>query len=510
MSTFSGSNIAATDDNRWYWGVYFQDDWKATPRLTLNLGVRWDYFTPYSEVHGRQANFVPAGGNGTPGIYYMSKKGCALPRSTTFDSALAASNMTLTCVSDLSLGDAQKTNFAPRVGFAYRVMPNLVVRGGFGSAYGALGNLGYGDTLGTNYPFVCTQSFNSADSQHPILLSNGQPATMEQTFTTLNFQDPTAVRGVGSNPLNLGLNLYGRQYDFQTLYIQTENLTVQDQFTSHDSIQVGFVGTQGRHLDNLGYTNDNTAILPPSVNPQQAHYLSYPFFARKSTYETTNAVSSYNSLQTTYEHQMSAGLYFLANYTWSKCMYNQHAQASQNQQYRAEWLPGFGIGRENALCDTDATHLVHAAASYNLPFGRGRAFMSNANKAVDLILGGWIVNGIYTHQTGQPFTVRCPVSTSNFGCFANVVPGQSLYAGPHNITQWLNPNAFAQPALATAIGQTDYSPLGGGQQQARGPSFSNLDSSVLKDFRITESTQIQFRAEAFNTTNTPQFAQPGS
>ena len=501
MSSFSGSNIAATDDHRWYWGVFGQDDWKVTPRLTLNLGLRWDYFTPYAEVHGRQANFVPAGGNGTPGTYYMSNKGCAVARSSAFDALLASSNINLKCVSGLTLGNAQGTNFAPRVGFAYRVTSNFVVRGGFGTAYGALGNLGYGGTLGTNYPFVYVTSIPSPDSQHPILLSNGQPATMEQTFTTLNFSDPTINSG-------MGLSLYGRQYDFQTPYIQTQNLTIQDQFTNHDSVQVGYVGTEGRHLDNLGYTNGNTQILPPGTNSQ--NYLPYPNFARNATYESTNATSSYNALQATYEHQLSAGLYLLGNYTWSKCLSDQHTQAGQNQQYRAEWLPGFGITHDYAVCDSDATRLVHLAGTYNLPFGSGRALMNHANRAVDTVLGGWTVNFIYSYESGQPFTVACPVATSaDFGCFANLVAGQSRYSGPHNYTQWLNPGAFAEPPSATTIGQTDFSPLGGGQMQVRGPSFDNLDSSVLKNFRITESLRIQFRAEAFNTTNTPPFAQPG-
>lgn len=501
MSSFSGSNISGTDDHRWYWGAFVQDDWKVTPTFTLNLGLRWDYFTPYVEVNGRQANFVATGGNGTPGTYYIPKKGCSVPRSAAFDALLASNNISLACVNDMALGTAQKTNFAPRVGFALRVTPKLVVRGGYGVAYGALGNLGYGGTLGTNYPFVYVATFNSPDSQHPLLLSNGAPATMEQAFNTVNFGDPTIFNGQG-------LNLYGRQYNFQTPYVQTQNLTIQDQFTAHDSIQIGYVGTEGRHLDNLGYNNSPTQILPTSANPQ--NYVPYKSFARNSTYETTNATSSYNSLQATYEHQTSYGLYLLGNYTYSKCLSDQHTQANQNQQYRAEWLPGFGIGRDYALCDTDATHLTHLTGIYKLPFGTGRRFMANANKAVELFLGGWNVNAIYSHQTGQPFTVTCPVATSEFGCFANVVPGQNMYAGPHNYIQWLNPAAFAEPPAATVIGQTDYSPLGGSQEQARGPSFSNLDSAILKDFNFTESTRLQFRAEAFNTTNTPPFSQPGN
>ena len=502
MNGFSGSNIAATDDHRWYWGAYGQDDWKVTPRLTLNLGLRWDYFTPYAETRGFQANFVPVGGNGTTGTYYMSNQGCAVARSTAFNNLLTASNINLDCVSSLTLGSAQKSNFAPRIGFAYGVTPKLVARAGFGTAYGALGNLGYGGTLGTNYPFVYTQTFPSPDSQHPLLLPNGQPATMEQAFTQYNFQNPAVSTG-------LGLDLYGRQYSFKTPYVQTENLTFQYLLTPHDAVQAGYVGTQGRHLDNLGYNNGNTQILPPGTNSQL--YIPFPSFARNATYETTNAVSSYNSLQITFEHQLSQGLYLLANYTWSKCMNDQHTQASENQSYRAEWLPGFGIQKDYALCDSDATSIVHVAGTYDLPFGHGRALMANANRAVDAVLGGWIVNGFYTHQSGQPFTINCPVATTaDFGCFANVVSGQGLYTGGHTVAQWLNPNAFAEPPTATAIGQTDYSPLGGGQEQARGPNFSNLDSSIMKNFHVNDTTRFEFRAEAFNTTNTPPFAQPTS
>ena len=215
-------------------------------------------------------------------------------------------------------------------------------------------------------------------------------------------------------------------------------------------------------------------------------------------------------MQATYQRQMSAGLSVLANYTWSKCMSNQHTQASQNTQYRAQWLPGFGINGDYGLCDTDATNVVHVGGTYALPVGHGRTFLGDSNGVVDSVLGGWGVYAIYSYQSGQPFTLGCPVSTSNFGCNADVVQGQDLYAGPHNKTEWLNPAAFAQPELATTIGQTDLAPLGGGPQQARGPGFNNLDGSLFKTFHIHESTGLEFRAEAFNATNTPQFGQPGN
>jgi hypothetical protein len=502
LSSFSGSNYGGTDDSRQYIGTYLQDDWKATPSLTVNLGIRWDYFSPYVEIKGRQANFLPVGGNGSSASFLIPQKTCNASRSAGFDSLLASSNIQLQCVPGLTLGNAQKSNFAPRIGFANRITPAIVVRGGYGIAYGALGNLGYGGTLGTNYPFEYVISQTASNSQTPISLSTGQTATLENTLTTINLSDPTQVSGAN-------LSLYGRQYNYATPYTETYNLTVQDQFTKRDSIQVGFVGTLGRHLDNLGTTNAVSEILPPGTNYKQ--YIPYPDFAPSSTYETTNGRSNYNSLQTTYTHQFGGGLSLLANYTYSKCMTDQKTQATSNGTYRAEWLPGFGIDGDMGLCDVDAANVVHVSGSYQLPVGRGRSFAGSANRIEDAFLGGWSLNYIYSYQSGQPFTVGCPVATTaTFGCNADVVPGQALYNRSDKVNQWLNPNAFAQPAIATQIGQLDYSPLGGSPQQVRGPGFNNLDSSLFKQFPMGEERNLQIRVESFNTLNNPQFGQPGS
>ncbi len=177
-------------------------------------------------------------------------------------------------------------------------------------------------------------------------------------------------------------------------------------------------------------------------------------------------------------------------------------------------LDGFGTGKSLVGIHHQramrSTHLVHVSGEYELPFGRGNRFLSDIPKWEDALIGGWYFNYIYTYQSGQPFTVGCPVgTTSDFGCNANLIPGVNPYAGPHNQTQWLNPNAFAQPPAATAIGQTDYSPLGSPAEQVRGPGFYNLDSSVFKAFATGKGTTLQFRIETFNTLNNPQFGNPG-
>ena len=179
--------------------------------------------------------------------------------------------------------------------------------------------------------------------------------------------------------------------------------------------------------------------------------------------------------------------------------------------YRAPWLAGFGIKGDYGLCDADTTHVVHVSGTYKLPVGRDRMFANGVNRAADAFIGGWVVNGIYTFQSGSPISVGCPNSTTaDFGCFANRVPGQGLYTGGHKQIQWLNPNAFAQPAAATAIGQSDYSPLGGPIYVARGPVLDNIDASVFKQFSIVGQTKLEFRAEAFNLFNHTELGQPGN
>lgn len=505
------TNFEQTKDQRYYMGAYVQDNWRVLPTLTLNLGVRWDYTTPYQEVHGHQANFIQTGGGaGDSGTFFMPQSTCDTPVSPAFVSLLASYNIKKVCTSNKSTGNGQIDNFAPRIGFAYSVTPRMVVRGGYGITYGILNNNGYGEQLGNNYPFQYTVQFNAVDSQTPLTIPSGATATLENAFTSVNLQNAVSV-----NPV--GLTLVGRKYNYNTSYQQTVNFTVQDQFTNHDTVSAGYVGVFGRHLDAFGSQNAPSAIMPPGTNqfdPSVEGHIPFPLFAPNSPFEIPEATSSYNALQVVYQRELNAGLFVLANYTFSKCMtdnQNDSGGANGNLGYRAEWLPGFGPQGDYAVCNTNVAQVVHVSGTYDLPFGRSQRFLGKANGLTNAFVGGWMATFIYTHQTGLPIAIPCPVATTaDFGCSADVVPGAHMYAGPHNATQWMNPAAFVNPPVATSVGQGDYSPLGGSPYQAVGPGWFDLDMSLLKQIPITEKYRLQFRAEAFNLPNSHGWANPGN
>jgi Carboxypeptidase regulatory-like domain/TonB dependent receptor len=497
--SINASNIATTSMKRNYYAGYGQDDIKVTPKLTVNLGLRYEYFGQLLENYGAQSNFLPSPTAGGVSTFLLTKKRCNTPFSPDFQAAAAAENISIVCSGQPGLGVSQKLNFAPRVGFAYQLTSKLVVRGGYGIFYGGFENsalLTYND-----FPFQFNLNYPNLTPNAPITFANGSIGTLSTGLTGIPLTSAAVEPG--------GVGFIGEDYKNKTPYTQGYNLTVQYQVAKNDTVQVGYVGNTVRHL--AVYVNPNTSreILPPGLNALA--FSPYPDFSG-ATYTSFAGNSHYNGLQTNYEHRFNAGLSILANFTWSSCLTDaiDVLNATSLTAYRAPFLPGFGIHKDYGRCDFDVNKVVHLSGSYELPVGKGKRFMRDSGRLVDTVLGGWATNWILTLQDGQPGTVPCATSTtSGFGCYALKVQGQNPYAGLHDVNQWLNPAAFATPPVATTIGQSDYSPLGGGPSQFRGPGFHRLDFSLFKQFALTERFRLEFRSEFFNLTNHPNFTNPG-
>ncbi len=492
------SNIANTDMTRNYYGAYFQDDIQVSSKLTVNLGVRWEYFGQIRERYGAQANFLPSGSS-SPSEFLLTNKRCNTPLSPDFHAAAQADNIAIVCSGQSGLGVSQYTNFSPRVGFAYQLTPKFVARGGYGIFYGGFEN-SVVETY-SDFPFQFNLTYPNLVPNAPITFANGSIGTLETGLSGIPLTSDAAEPS--------GVGFLGEDYHVKTPYTQGYNLTLQYQITNNDTVQAGYVGNTVRHLGVYVNPNGPSQILPPGLN--KFDYSPYPDFPNDFTYTSFAGNSFYNSLQLNYERRFNVGLNVLANFTWSKCRTDAADVLNATAvTYRATSLPGFGIQGDYGLCDFDVPKVFHLSGTYQLPFGHGRQYLASSRGIVDALFGGWGTNWILTLQNGQPGTVPCVITTtSGFGCNAFLVPGQSVYAANRGVNQWLNPNAFASPPVATTIGQSDYSPLGGAPTQFLGPGFHRLDFSLFKEFRMTERTRIEFRAEAFNLTNTPNFSPPG-
>ena len=529
------SNISLTDNGKDYYGGYVQDDWKVSSKLTVNLGLRYDFFGLVGEHHSNQANFVPAGTGPFSTATYLLPSGPNSGNVSTgcplcFTELLATDgiNMAVTNKYGTGLGNSQNNNFAPRIGLAYQATPKLVVRSGFGIFYNGFENRGFSPNLGENYPFQFNFSFGSPNDTTPISANtpfSGCAATAPYGGTA------TFEAGFACTPLSpllvtnaQGLGLRGIQFNYKTPYTIGANLTVQYQLTPTMSLQAGYVTTLARHLESFPNYNNPTSIAAQST--PEANLVPFPDFGFGSSYAATAGMSAYHGLQTKVEKQFANGLNFLFTYTYSKTMTDAGdlLNGGSVNGFRAPSVPGLGMAFDYGLADFDVRNVVHFSGGYELPFGKGKKFMSSASGVSNVLIGGWSMNWSTTLQDGQPISIGCPSGTaSNLGCGA-LYTGQALKLGIHTdangLVSWFgNPGAFNQPCVLGAGGvpiankPTGCVPLTGaaalgGITQVPGPGFHRLDFSLFKEFPISERFRLQFRTEIFNIFNHPNFNAP--
>ena len=457
--TSSASRTVGTNEaysqSRFY-HYYAQDDWKVSRRLTVYLGLRFEWNPPYFAKDNRITNF-----NFTNGALVFADPKYN-PGNLNFPTGVANTRSTI---------NADKNGWAPRFGFAYRLTEDnkTSLRGGYGLFFDQeTGNPQLNMSL-SNPPF----QFNAA-------VSPNQATPDTQLATAFAFTPQ-----FGGTP---GLEAF--QMNFKNSYIQHWNISLQRELGGV-LFEAAYAASSGTHL--ISRNSQNQPL--PGLGSIQARR-PYPLFAG-ITYDGSFGSSNYNSLQLKSEKRLTKGISFLASYTWSKSIDNssQFDTSSPNPQNYTSYMRG--------PSNFDQTHRGVVSGIWELPFGKGRRFISGANAVTNAILGGWNLSEIFTAASGFPFTVTIPVDRANIGTGSqrpDVVGNWNV--SNQSVAQWFNPSAFALPALYT-FGNA-------GRNILRGPGFVNLDSSIMKRFYPVERQFLEFRCELFNATNTPSFGLPSS
>jgi hypothetical protein len=540
--SINASNVNKTYDYRTYLAFYFQDDWKLTRNLTLNLGLRWDYFSPIRETNGGQANFVPGGPpNSSPTFLIPASGKDDRTLSTSFTTLLAKDGIKLQSTDQYGQGlvQTQKSNFAPRAGFSYSVNPKLVVRGGVGLFFNSFENQGYGPNIGENYPFVFNFTYTGQTAGTTPGLQGVSPISYNTPWAGCATSGPGSTATIGSglscvqfSPGSVnaaGLGLEGLQFAYKTPLTLSTNATVQYSITNSMSATVSYVFTQGSNLQTGVGSNNVTAILPQGTNLTSgaAGTLPFPDFAQNASYQATIGESNYNGLQTKLEQTYRNGLSFLFAYTYSKTLSDalDLLNGGSLGGFRAPAVPGLGPRFDYGPADFDIRQVLHLSGGYELPVGTGKMFLGSANKATNYVIGGWSANFIASLQGGQPITLGCPTSTTaGTNCNDVRVAGQDPKLGVQHrngFVYWFNnPAAFQQPCVLGGSGPIANSPagcvplagaaaLGTSQGTTTGPGFHRVDFSLFKDLKFSDRYTVQFRTEFFNILNHPNFNAPG-
>lgn len=521
MKSASISNMSEFRDARWYDSAYIQDDWKVSARLTVNLGLRYDYFQPVKDVAGRQANFTPTGplsaGSGSA-QYMIPSRSKSVALATAFTSLLTTNNITLNYTDNDRLVQSQKTNFGPRIGFAYQLDDKTVLRSGFGIFYGGLASQGGSPNLGQSYPFEFTDSFVAPSCTSSGCASNG--ITLETGFATYL---AAGLKNFASTP-----SLVGYDPVLKTPYSTNYNLTAERTFASNYTASLAYVGSQSRHLDVFVNPNGPLALVNPSVSVQTVR--PFPSF-NDVTYTHFGGMSNYNSLQAILTHRMSSGLSFLATYTWSRSMDDAPTAlgTTGDPGYRGTNL--IPINYEYARSAYDVPQRITFNGSYALPFGSNRTYLNHVGKVADLAVGGWQTSLTFQAQVGEPFSVS-PNITLAGGISASAIrirnpftPGGTPDSTNSGITcavqtktkaHWYNPCAFANPLAGSTIASgtqiTNFSQVlnyaGGRRDSVAGPGYERINMSLFKRFTVFKESSFEFRADAFNLFNTPSLGNP--
>jgi Carboxypeptidase regulatory-like domain/TonB-dependent Receptor Plug Domain/TonB dependent receptor len=469
IDNYSVSVPNNVDTRSWETGYFGQDDWKVSQRLTLNLGLRYDVYTPPYEVNNRWSNFdIATGTLLRAGVNGNSR----------------------------SLVPTDKTDWAPRIGFAYdlRGHGSTVLRGGYGIFY-FLDRGGVGNQLSANPDFSGVTTLLASGGA--LVTLSGQGTTKNSTQATSPLPVPVAGAVNDANPTNtsvISIFPVGKNSD-----IQEANLQITHQLGHDTALNVAWVGTKADHLMTwFNYTNQQLATNAALFPGRNLNVTAGGQFG----------TSHYSGLQLQLNKRMSHGLQGTAAYTWSHSTDNSNGAFSINNNSPI-FVDASGhvlLSQNKGNSDTDQRHAFVGTMIYELPFGRGKQWGSNWSRALDNALGGWQFNNIVSIGSGTPFDITIDGVRPDITGTGSTGSLQLVNAGGGR--QWLTaaPGTFIDPPKNGSGKFTRPGTLG--RNHFYGPGYGTWDASLFKNFTLTERVKMQFRAEGFNILNHPQYVNP--
>jgi hypothetical protein len=454
------------------YGFYLQDDWKVTPRLTINAGIRYDlqWFRP--SPYGNQSLYVP-------NLQKVVVFGNGYPPSTSPVQAISQFlSLPLEFASQAGLPNnvwsylgQDANNVAPRLGFAYQLRTDTVVRGAFGIYYNLLPPTYFGNNYAGNIPYEGTETFSQPAGAPTI--------TMNAPFSA-----------TGSFAANPSVNA---QHSTVTPYTEAYNLAIEHQFPKAIALRIGYVGQNNIKQNNdsgTGNTDPDINLPTPAAGPVQPRRFVQPW---SNIYLFNDPVfhSNLNSVQVGVHKQYSSGFMLNAEYQYTRVLGTEN------------FLNPLTVGDSYGNISGITPNVVEVSYSYLLPFGKSQLLFSNAGNLANKVIAGWQLSGITQWQGGQPFSVTFTASLQGAqNGRADRVPGVPLYPTNKSIHQWFNPAAFAAPVPYT-YGDSAYDMLWG-------PHYQDWDMSLVKNTVWREKINLQLRMDSFNVFNHPNFAAPNS